>query len=147
MRIYLDACALNRLLDDQRQLRIRKEAEAVEEILGLVQSKQVDWIAGVVLETEIMRTPDRQRREDILALLRFADEHPRLSPQTILRAAALEQAGYGAFDGLHLAIAEDSGADVLLTTDDRFIRQGRRGVGNPAIPVMNPVNWLQGKKP
>lgn len=58
----------------------------------------------------------------------------------------LEQIGYGPFDALHLAIAEDSGADVLLTTDDRFTRQANRGLGNPTIP-MNPVNWLRGGKP
>jgi predicted nucleic acid-binding protein len=147
VRINLDVCALNRLLDDQRQPRIRREAEAVEEIFGLIQSKQVRWIAGAVLQSEIMRTPDRQKRDDILALMRFADEQPPLSSRAILRAAMLEQIGYGPFDALHLAIAEDSGADVLLTTDDRFTRQANRGLGNPTIPVMNPVNWLRGGKP
>lgn len=33
MRIYLDACCLNRLTDDQTQRRVRQEAEAVEQIL------------------------------------------------------------------------------------------------------------------
>ena len=133
MRIYLDACALNRLLDDQQQPRIRREAEAVEEIFGLFQSKQARWIAGAVLEYEILRTPDRRKREDILALLRFSHEQPRPSSRAILRAATLEQIGYGAFDALHLAVAEDSTADVLLTTDDRFTRQANRRLGKPAI--------------
>jgi hypothetical protein len=33
MRIYLDACALNRLSDDQTQPRVRAEAEGVERAL------------------------------------------------------------------------------------------------------------------
>jgi predicted nucleic acid-binding protein len=147
VRIYLDACTLNRLLDDQRQPRIRREAEAVEEIFGLIQSGRASWIAGAVLEAEIMQTPDTQRRGDILALLRFADQLPHLSSRALVRATTLEQFGYGALDALHLAVAEESGADVLLTTDDRFLRQAHRGLGNPAILVMNPVNWLQGRKP
>jgi hypothetical protein len=32
-RIYLDVCCLNRPFDDQRQDRIRLEAEAIERIL------------------------------------------------------------------------------------------------------------------
>jgi hypothetical protein len=36
VKVDLDACALNRLLDDQTQGRIRREAEAVKDILRLV---------------------------------------------------------------------------------------------------------------
>ena len=32
MKIYFDACSLNRLTDDQTQLRIRQEAEASETV-------------------------------------------------------------------------------------------------------------------
>jgi len=146
-KVYLDACALHRLLDDQRQPRIRKEAEAVEAIFRLLGTNQVCWVAGSVLEAEIIRNPDLQKREGALALLQFANEQPLLTTSVINRAASLEQAGYGSFDALHLAIAEEAGADVLLTTDDRFLRQAQRGQGNPAIPVMNPLNWLQERKP
>jgi len=147
VRIYLDACALNRLLDDQGQLRIRKEAEAVEEVFRLIQSKQAQWIDGAVIEAEILRNPDTQKREDALALVRLAEERPHLSVRAVSRADSLEPPGYGAFDALHLAIAEESGAHVLLTTDDRFLRQAGRGLGNPMVPVMNPLNWVQSRKP
>jgi predicted nucleic acid-binding protein len=147
MKIYLDVCALHRLLDDQKQPRIRREAEAVEEIFRLIQAKSVQWIAGAVLEAEIARNPDPQKKEDARALLRFADQQPKVSTPILTRAIFLERTGYGAFDALHLAMAEGAGASVLLTTDDRFIRQVKRGLGNPAIPVMNPLNWLQRRKP
>lgn len=147
LKIYLDACALHRLLDDQTQQRIRDEAEAVEAIFRLIATKQVQWIAGAILEAEILRNPNVQIREDARMLLRFADEQPRLSNGIVTRATFLEQSGYGPFDALHLAMAENAGADVLLTTDDRFLKQARRGLGNPAVPVLNPLNWLQGTKP
>jgi hypothetical protein len=59
------------------------------------------------------------------------------------RARALEALGYGAFDALHLACAEQAAVDVLLTTDDRFIKQALRSLGNPTIQVSNPLKWLQ----
>jgi predicted nucleic acid-binding protein len=59
----------------------------------------------------------------------------------------LERAGYGAFDALHLAVAEEFGADALLTTDDQFLKQAKRGLGKPATVVVNPLNWVQARKP
>ncbi|HSY03155.1 MAG TPA: PIN domain-containing protein [Acidobacteriaceae bacterium] len=143
MKIYLDACALNRLTDDQSQPRIRNEAEAVEAILRRVETGEVRWIGGVVVEAEVLRNPNVQKREDALALLAFANERPSLSPGVIKRATSLEGVGYGSFDALHLALAEAAQADFLLTTDDRFIRQAERGLGKPAVAVQNPLNWLQ----
>jgi predicted nucleic acid-binding protein len=55
----------------------------------------------------------------------------------------LEALGYGAFDALHLACAEQATVDVLLTTDDHFIKQVARRLGKPTIRVLNPVNWMQ----
>jgi predicted nucleic acid-binding protein len=48
----------------------------------------------------------------------------------------LEALGYGALDALHLASAEQALVDVLLTTDDRFIRQAERRLGKPTIRVV-----------
>ncbi|MBB6147087.1 putative nucleic acid-binding protein [Silvibacterium bohemicum] len=142
-KIYLDACALNRLTDDQSQLRIRNEAEAVQAIFHGIQQGQVFWVASVVLKSEIKRNPDRDKRQDALALLSFAQEILTVSPAIIERAETLEALGFGAFDALHLACAEDAHVDVLLTTDDRFLRQVARGLGKPRVAVANPIKWLK----
>jgi predicted nucleic acid-binding protein len=119
------------------------EAEAVEAILRRVESGMVQWIGGVVVQAEVSRNPHVQKRADALALLAFANEHPKLSPGAIKRATSLEQYGYGAFDALHLALAEAAQVDVLLTTDDRFMKQAERGLGKPAVSARNPLDWLQ----
>src|ERR1700694_5803636 len=49
----------------------------------------------------------------------------------------------GAFDALHLSSAEFGDANVLLTTDDRFIKRAARGVGSPRVRVVNPVTWVR----
>jgi len=38
----LDVCCLNRLTDDQSQVRIREEAEAVEQVLRLVGARVLE---------------------------------------------------------------------------------------------------------
>jgi hypothetical protein len=58
LRVYLDACALNRLTDDQSQARIRTESEAVQQVLSLILMGKVEWKASRTLEVELIRNPD-----------------------------------------------------------------------------------------
>jgi len=74
VRIYLDACAINRLTDDPGQMRVRLEADAVELVFRHVLDGRVVWIASSVLGTELQRNPDTRRREDALAMLPYAAE-------------------------------------------------------------------------
>lgn len=69
MRIYLDVSCLDRPYDDQTQLRIRLEAEAVISILGRVESGEWSHISSAIAVIEIQQTRDRERRERLLALL------------------------------------------------------------------------------
>jgi predicted nucleic acid-binding protein len=142
-KIYLDACALNRLTDDQSQSRIQTEAEAIERVLHLVWNGEAEWKASIVLEAEIRRNPNEAARKDALMLISLAGELLRPHRVSIERARTLEVLGYGAFDALHVACAEQAVVDVLLTTDDRFIKQVGRGLGKPTIRVLNPVNWVR----
>jgi predicted nucleic acid-binding protein len=142
-KIYLDACALNRLTDDQSQARIRAEADAVQEIFRMVRDGQVQWVASIVLESEMKGNPDQGRRLDALSLLCLASNLLTPNGNSIERAETLEAIGYGAFDALHLACAEQAQADVLVTTDDRLLRQAARAIGKPMITVQNPIDWLK----
>jgi hypothetical protein len=139
----MDACCLNRLTDDQSQTRVRGEAEAVEGILRLIRAGKAAWLSSAVLDVEISRNPDPDRRHDVAALLAYANEIvvPRFAEWT--RAEQLEKLGFGAFDALHLACAEQGAADVFLTTDDGLLRRARRHTHVLRIRVENPVSWYQ----
>ncbi len=143
MRIYLDACCLSRLTDDQTQRRVREEAEAVEKILKRVREGVIEWVSSDALAEEIGRHPNPEKRFENVALLSFASETVDTTGGIRVRARQLQHAGYGPFDALHLACAEAAHADVLLTTDDGLMRKASRGDGRPRVAVLNPLSWSQ----
>jgi len=134
---------LNRLTDDQSQSRIRNEAAAVDGILRLVGEGKVTWVSSTALEVEISRNPDRDRRHDVASLLVFANEVVVPRTHASERARFLQELGFGTFDALHLASAEQGRVDVLLTTDDDLMRRAGRHGSELRIRVQNPVSWYQ----
>jgi predicted nucleic acid-binding protein len=147
MRIYFDACCLNRLTDDQSQSRIRQEAEAVERVLKLVRGGTIQWIASDALDDEIDKNPDLERKVGNAALLAFASDVVEENDQIAHRAQELYLAGYVLYDALHLACAEAARVEVLLTTDDNFIRKAARADGMARVAVRNPLSWSQENLP
>lgn len=139
----MDGCCLNRLTDDQSQTRIRDEADAVEGILRLVQEGRITWVSSRILEIEIGQNPDVERRHDVLTLLSFANEVVVPQSRDAVRAESLERLGFGEFDALHLACAEQGTVDVFLTTDDGLLRRALRHAQAMRIRVENPVSWYQ----
>ena len=74
VRIYLDACCLNRPFDDQTQARIRLEAEAVLMILTGCESGDWEWIGSAVLDWEIAQMPDLERLRRVRSLAAHAHQ-------------------------------------------------------------------------
>lgn len=91
MRVYLDGCCPSRLTDDQSQPRVRAEADAIERIMRMVHEGVATWVSSTILNVEIDRNPDPDRRRDAEALLSFADV--LLIPETAdaNRAREIEQ--------------------------------------------------------
>lgn len=125
-RIYLDVCALSRPFDDQSQMRIRLETEAVQLILSYVRSGDLVLIISPVHKAEINDIGDSIEREHLLSMLqdvgRQADHNLALVRQ---RAEEWAENGVGLADAAHLAFAEAATAS-FVTCDDRLIRQCRR---------------------
>ena len=139
--VYLDNCCLNRLFDDQSQLRIHLESEAVKVVLSLCEQRQMRLICSQVSYFEINNTPDASRRNALKWLLIPAVEVVRLTPKILERAKTLEQVGFKAFDAMHLACAETR-ADVFLSVDDRLLKKSESLAALP-ITVSNPLRWIQ----
>jgi predicted nucleic acid-binding protein len=73
-----------------------------------------------VVEFEVGKTPDPERRRHVRLLASHADDSVVAGQAEIGRAEQFESWGISAHDALHLACAESSGADVFLTTDDEL---------------------------
>ena len=86
MKIYIDTCCLNRPFDDQRQPRIRLEAEAVILILEKIRQREWNWVGSEVLIYEIEQTTNTERKERLLLLAQEANQTVEISEKILQRA-------------------------------------------------------------
>ena len=138
MKLYLDSCALGRQHDDQTNLRIRNEADAVTRILDL----EDFMFSSDMLVDEFEAIRNQEKRASLLALLAAADGHISVTPNIAARGTELAALGFGSKDAIHLACAESAQADWFLTTDDQLLRCARRNSGTLKVKVENPAAWV-----
>nr|VFJ70205.1 MAG: Predicted nucleic acid-binding protein, contains PIN domain [Candidatus Kentron sp. DK] len=124
MLIYLDACAIQRPLDDRSQPRINLEAEAIVTVLNLIESGDIDLLSSEVLEFEIRQTPDAIRRIRAQEILSVAGAFAEVSDAVRARARELMSSGkVMAMDALHVAVAIEYHAAYFCTCDDKLLRK------------------------
>jgi predicted nucleic acid-binding protein len=140
MKIYFDACCLCRPFDDLSQARIHFEADAVLAFKGMCDTVGWTFAASSVLNAELSRISDTQKFADVMGIYKDASEYLRITDAVKQRAQVFQERNMKTFDSFHLALAEVNGYDVLLTTDDDFLRVAQKIQIN--IPVKNPINWL-----
>lgn len=87
MRIYLDVCCLNRPFDDQSQVRIRLEAEAVILILSHFESGEWQWVSSEAVNQEVFQTPEPERRRRTQLLLEKVQDVIFTTDDRMLRLA------------------------------------------------------------
>ncbi len=142
-KVYLDTCCLNRPFDDQTQERVRLEAEAVLAILSRIEKGEWDWVGSEVLMDEIEETPDTQKLSRAKLLSGFIQENVEVGEKEARRAKELQKEGFQLFDALHIACAENSKADVFLSTDDRLLKLAKKVSKRLKIRVVNPLVWVE----
>jgi len=143
MKVYLDACCLNRPFDDQSQPRVRLEAEAISLILEKFNQDEWEWIGSEVLHYEVEQNPDSEHKERILSFLSLAHRVVDITEKILKRAEELEETGFDSYDAIHLASAEIGKADIFLTTDDQILKVSNRNKSLFSFLVENPVKWLE----
>ncbi|HLA51184.1 MAG TPA: PIN domain-containing protein [Thermodesulfobacteriota bacterium] len=142
MRIYLDVCCLSRPFDDRGQDRVRLESEAVITIISHDQTSNWRLLTSEVVDIEISKIPDVDKKQKIAMLSTALHQSIVVDNDIEKRAIELERMGFKPFDAMHIACAEKGKADVLLTTDDNFIRKALHTKDALKITVKNPVMWL-----
>lgn len=142
MRIYFDVCCLNRPFDDQMQIRIHLEAEAILSIFNY--SRKAGWIVigSDAIDYEISKMPDDDKRLMVQILSTVRDAHVRIDAVVEKRAVEIKRLGLKTLDALHVACAEKAKAEILLTTDDNFLRKAAKNKGMLRVKVENPLQWV-----
>ncbi|SLM32106.1 conserved hypothetical protein [Desulfamplus magnetovallimortis] len=143
MKIYFDVCCLNRPYDDQTQDRIHLETEAIMTILKHIELKEWYWISSGVVNYEISKISDEEKKCRLQSLVRWATEFVSVEQDTYNKAKEIQQLEIKAYDALHIACAEQGDADIFLSTDDKLIKASKRNKEAINIEVENPLTWLQ----
>lgn len=142
MRICFDMCSIQRPLDEQSQIRVRLEAEAVLSLFALSESGEVDLLASDALRFETRRNPNPVRRRYAEAVLATAADFVTASESVESRAREYTASGIKPLDALHLACAVAGSANYFCTTDDRLLRRGK-GVDTGKTKVVSPLELIE----
>ena len=141
MRLYLDLCAIQRPLDDQTQLRVRAEAEAVLGLLALCEAGALTLVVSGVHVAENEKSPHPDRRAHVDDVVGLAGSYALTGAAALQRAERYEATGIKPLDALHLASAVEAGVDYFCTTDDKLLRKGR-AADTEGTSVVSPLELV-----
>ena len=103
MRVYLDNCCFNRPFDDQRQARVRLEAEAKLYIQEQIRNNTLELAWSYILDLENAANPFEVRRTTISGWRRYARMDVEETPALVQQAHSLVALGLKAKDALLVA--------------------------------------------
>jgi predicted nucleic acid-binding protein len=141
VRLYLDLNCFNRPFDDQTQARIVQETSAVFAILQRIVDGMDHLVWSAILDFENAQHPLADRGVEIARWAHRAIVYIGVTPDVATRAHALTAAGFRPLDAAHLACAEATACNRLLTCDDQMLRVARRV--RVEVQVQNPVSYIE----
>ena len=142
MKVYLDTCVLNRLLDPPLNEEIVREAMFTELILDEVNKGNLELVDSDVLKKETQAVKEKNRRFVLEGIRSKAKAYVLVDLEKMKRAEELSAQGLDHFDALHVACAE-AGADVFLTVDKRLLKKLKK-INNLKVEALNPIDfWRQ----
>lgn len=141
MKIYLDNCCYNRILDDRSNSQIYYERNSVMLILELAEKAVIELVESEMLVKEMNDIADSYKKSVLQMMYGLCSEEIRVDGPILDRAEEIRHCSNIKFkDSIHLACAEAAKVDALLTTDKKFIHNGERIKIDTRI--MNPNQWL-----
>jgi len=141
MRIYLDNCCFNRILDDRSYSQIYYERNSVLLILELVEQSIIRLIGSEMLVKEMSDVTDPYKCSVLAMLYGLCSEEIKVTPAILDRAEEIRHSCNIKYkDSIHLACAEAAKVDALLTTDRRLISNCNHI--KTYTRVLNPNQWL-----
>ena len=140
VRIYLDNCCFNRQFDDQRQTRIRVEAESKLCIQENVRDGKLELAWSYILDFENEANPFEERRTTISKWRQYAIVDVEETGAILQSANSLVAFGLKAKDALHISCAIAGACTYFVTTDDGVLKRGKNIQG---IAVLDPASFVR----
>jgi predicted nucleic acid-binding protein len=140
VRVYLDNCCLNRPFDDQRQMRVRLEAEAKLCIQEHIRSGTLELVWSYMLDFENAANPFEERRTTISGWRQYTTIDVEETALILQRANLLAGMGLKAKDALHIACGIAGECRYFVTTDDDLLKR-RQEVHD--ITVIDPTAFIR----
>ena len=137
-RVYLDNCCFNRPFDDQSQLLIRLETEAILFIQKEIKNGNIEFVWSYILEQENEDNPFERRREAIRLWKSRAEMDVSESEEVIQLAESYYSRGLKPKDALHSACAVVAESDYFITTDHGMLKKTIE-----QIQIVNPIQFIQ----
>lgn len=141
MKLYLDTCSLQRPLDDQRQIRIATETEAILGVLSLWETGKIDLIGSDALLYEASKITNAERASYMRELLGKLETTIELNETIKSKALFFEAKSIKSLDALHLAFAEEAKADYFCTCDDKLLKKAKR-LPDLSIKAVSPLELI-----
>ena len=109
--------------DDQGQDRIRRETQAVLDVLRRIIEGSDTLVWSWVLSFENDKHPKPDRRDEIAVWEARSERSVAMNADLEERTRQIAQQGIPALDAAHLASAEAGGVEIMLTCDDVVLRR------------------------
>ena len=140
-RIYMDCCCINRPYDNTNDPVVSLEGQAVIAIAFRCFYGSWILVGSEAIIYEISKTPDKGKLRNMLNIYSIIKENILINDSIIKRMNFFINNGIKSLDSLHLACAEYSIVDVMLTTDKSFFNKAKSL--QTSVRVENPVAWLK----
>jgi len=141
VKIYLDNCCYSRPFDDQKQEKINFESKAIESILNKHIKKELEIYTSMAVDYEISKISDIEKKSQVEGLYDTMEiQNIEYTPQIRKRAIELKQYNIKEMDALHLAFAESTKVDYVITTDRLLLNGAKRA--DLKIKVINPIEFI-----
>jgi len=129
-------------MDDQTQQRVRFESEMILRILERCECGEWDLVGSTAVNYEINKNPDEEKRKSAYAFYNYVKTIYNVNDFSgaQVRANEFQKLVVGPIDSLHLAMAEFADAEILLSTDDKFVKSSKRT--DSKVRVVNPLIWI-----
>jgi len=138
MRIYLDNCCYNRPFDNQSDIIVKLESEAVSFIQERIKLGKLDLVWSYIMDYENSFNPFEDRQISIEKWRQFAKEDVNTNDEIVKQAENLTSLNIKKKDALHVACALYAKCQYFLTTDLKLLNKTVNG-----ISIINPVDFLK----